>query len=102
MNENKNLILAVVLSALILLGWSFLSEKFLPSNPPPKVEKGKVQPQVQTPNGPVAANASHLGDRRVVLRQTPRVLIETPSLHGSINLKGARIDDLWMLKQHVT
>ena len=103
MNENKNLILAVVLSALILLGWSFLSEKFLPSNPPPKVEKGKVQPQVQGPNGnPVAANASHLRDRPVVLRETPRVLIETPALHGSINLKGARIDDLWMLKQHVT
>ena len=44
MNENKNLILAVVLSALVLLGWSFLSDKFVPANPPPvKVEDGKVK-----------------------------------------------------------
>ena len=102
MNENKNLILAVVLSALILLGWSFLSTKFLPSNPPPKVENGKVVPTTPATTGPVANTPSQLKDRHKVLRETPRVLIETPALHGSINLKGARIDDLWMLKQHVT
>ena len=38
MNDNKNMILAIALSALVLLGWSFLSERFMPSNPPPKVE----------------------------------------------------------------
>ncbi len=102
MNDNKNLILAVVLSALILLGWSFLSNKFIPQNPPPKVENGKVEPQVQPQKGPVANAPSQLRDRNLVLRETPRVLIETPALRGSINLKGARIDDLWMLKHHVT
>ncbi len=108
MNDNKNLILAVVLSALVLLGWSFLSDKFVPANPPPKVENGKVQPtpdpQVQpsSQQAPVAEGAARLRDRKVVLRETPRVLIKTPSLQGSINLKGARIDDLWLLKHHVT
>jgi YidC/Oxa1 family membrane protein insertase len=34
-----------------------------------------------------------------VLRESPRVAIETPSLKGSINLKGARIDDL-VLTRH--
>ena len=108
MNDNKNMILAIALSALVLLGWGFLSERFLPSNPPPKVENGKVQPhteaQVQSPSqgAPVAAGATKLRDRNVVLRETPRVRIQTPSLRGSINLKGARIDDLWMLKHHVT
>ena len=102
MNDNKNLILAVVLSALILLGWSFLSNKFVPQNPPPKVENGKVEPQVQPQKGPVASAPSQLRDRNLVLRETPRVLIETPALRGSINLKGARIDDLWMLNHHVT
>jgi YidC/Oxa1 family membrane protein insertase len=33
-------------------------------------------------------------DRAIVLAETPRVAIETPRLKGSINLKGARIDDL--------
>ncbi len=58
MNENKNLILAVVLSALVLLGWSFLSDKFVPSNPPPvKVENGKVEPMAQTAGEPGAEHA---------------------------------------------
>ena len=67
MNDNKNLILAVVLSALILLGWSFLSNKFVPQNPPPKVENGKVEPQVQPQKGPVASAPSQLRDRKAGL-----------------------------------
>ena len=106
MNENKNLILAIALSALVLLGWGLLSERFLPANPPPKVENGKVQPNPQpqstSQGAPVAGAATRLRDRSAVLRETPRVRIQTPSLQGSINLKGARIDDLWMLKHHVT
>jgi YidC/Oxa1 family membrane protein insertase len=105
-NENKNLILAIALSALVLLGWTFLSERFLPSNPPPKVENGKVQsnpqPQSTQQGAPVAAGAAKLRDRNAVLHETPRVRIQSPSLKGSINLKGARIDDLWMRKHHVT
>jgi YidC/Oxa1 family membrane protein insertase len=107
-NENKNLILAIALSALVLLGWGFLSERFLPSNPPPRVENGKVQPnpppqtQSTSQGAPVATGTTKLRDRSAVLRETPRVRIQTPSLKGSINLKGARIDDLWMLKHHVT
>ena len=108
MNDNKNLILAVVLSALVLIGWSFLSDKFVPANPPPTVENGKVtptpQPSVQPRSqpGPASIGAARLRNRSVVLRETPRVVIKTPSLQGSINLKGARIDDLWLLKHHVT
>jgi len=107
-NENRNLILAIALSALVLLGWGFLSERFVPANPAPKVENGKVQPNPQpqansqSQPAPVSANAVRLRDRNLVLGETPRIRIQTPSLKGSINLKGARIDDLWMLKHHVT
>ena len=38
--------------------------------------------------------------RSVVLAQSPRYKIETPSLAGSINLKGGRIDDLVLHKYH--
>jgi len=100
LNENRNLILAVVLSALVLLGWSFLSEKFVPANPPPvKVEDGRVKPVPQPQASPAPQTPAALRNRAVVLAETPRVRIETPSLKGSINLKGARIDDLVMVNQ---
>ena len=40
--------------------------------------------------------------RAAVLASTPRVRIETPSLQGSLNLKGAQIDDLLLVKERQT
>ena len=102
MNENRNLILAVVLSALVLLGWTLLADKFAPANPPPKVVNGRVQTSPEPQGTPVATAPTQLRNRALVLRDTPRVRVETPSLRGSINLKGARIDDLWMLKHRIS
>ena len=44
-NDNRNMLLAIVLSALVLLGWSLLSEKFFPTAGPQtqQVENGKVE-----------------------------------------------------------
>ena len=47
--------------------------------------------------GDTGAKALHA--RRLVLAESPRVRIDTPRVSGSINLKGARIDDL-VLKQY--
>ena len=103
MNDNKNLILAIVLSALVLLGWTFLSEKFVPANPPStKVENGKVEPVPQPQASPVPNTPAQLRSRAAVLRESPRVRIQTPSLQGSINLKGARIDDLVLVRERET
>ena len=103
MNDNKNLILAIVLSALVLLGWTFLSEKFVPANPPStKVENGKVEPVPQPQASPVPNTPAQLRGRAAVLRESPRVRIQTPSLQGSINLKGARIDDLVLVRERET
>ena len=96
MNEQRNLILAVVLSALVLVGWGFVSEHFFP--PSTKVVDGKQVP-VKPKSMPVENSPSAIRDRRVVLAESPRVAIKTPRLAGSINLKGARIDDL-VLTQH--
>jgi YidC/Oxa1 family membrane protein insertase len=102
-NDNRNLILAIALSVLVLLGWSFFSQKFLPTNPPPKVVNGKVQPAPQ-PGAAPAPQAEAAAKQSVaqVLASTPRVRISTPSLQGSINLKGGEIDDLVLLKQRET
>ena len=87
MNENKNLILAVVLSALVLLGWSFLMPEQRVSNPPPvKVENGAVKPVPQPQASPVPNAPAQLRARAAVLGETPRVKIQTPALQGSINL----------------
>jgi len=101
-NDNRNLILAVVLSALVLIAWSFLQERFLPSNPPPKVENGQVVPRPDVQVGPAPTTPAALRSRAQVLAETPRVQIRSPRLQGSINLRGARIDDLVLLGERQT
>ncbi|HET7316432.1 MAG TPA: membrane protein insertase YidC [Sphingomicrobium sp.] len=107
MNENRNMILAIVLSALVLLGWTLLSDRFLPE-PAPQAQKvdntqtNAAQPEGQPQAGPVAESPQKLQPRAQVIGATPRVEMRTPSLRGSINLKGARIDDLVLLKERQT
>ena len=98
MNDNKNMVLAIVLSVLVLVGWSFVAEKFFPSpKPQPRAEKSAPSTSSQVP-GVTVPTATAVRPRSQVLASTPRVRIETPALRGSINLKGARIDDVVMLK----
>ena len=96
MNDSRNLILAVVLSALVLLGWTLLSDRYLPAaNPPAQVYKGGREVVAPAPAAdPTADSLVARRDRKLVLAETPRVAIDTPRLGGSINLAGARIDDL--------
>jgi YidC/Oxa1 family membrane protein insertase len=101
LDNQRNMILAIVLSALVLFGWSALSDRFFPTANPPvtKIADGK---QVVLPNpaaDPAADSPAAIRDRAIVLRETPRVRIDTPMLAGSLNLRGARIDDL-VLKAH--
>jgi YidC/Oxa1 family membrane protein insertase len=102
--DNRNMLLAIVLSALVLIGWSLLSDKFLPTAGPQtqRVEDGKVTPVPQPQADPTADAPQAMRNRAVVLAETPRVRIETPGLQGSINLKGARIDDLVLVRERET
>ncbi len=96
MNDHKNMILAIALSALVLIGWTVIADTwFPPANPPvTTIEDGREVP-VDTPTvTPVAETPRTIRAREAVLAESPRVRIETPRLAGSINLSGARIDDL--------
>jgi len=103
-NDSKNLILALVLSAIVLLGWTFAANKYFPTANPPatKVVNGKSQPLPQPQASPTVNTPKAMQSRAAALAATPRVRIDTPSLQGSINLKGAAIDDLVMVRQRET
>ncbi|MEO7564467.1 MAG: membrane protein insertase YidC, partial [Sphingomicrobium sp.] len=94
MTDSKNFIIAILLSALVLFGWTWAADRYFPTAKPaaPRVETGTV-PANSAAQAPVDA-PKVLRNRSAVLGSTPRVRIDTPSLKGSINLKGAQFDDL--------
>ena len=100
MTDNRNMVLAIALSILILMGWSFLSERYFPTAAPQtqRVEDGKVKPAPRAD----APTPAVLRDRAQVLAEGQRLRIETPTLSGSINLTGARFDDLLLKNQRTT
>jgi YidC/Oxa1 family membrane protein insertase len=109
MENNRNYILAIALSLVVLIGWQYFymgpaqkarqqaieaqrkalsqpgSETKAPEEPAPS-----PTPSAEVPSVPAAVYAS----RQAALEASPRVKIESPALTGSINLKGGRIDDL--------
>jgi len=116
MSENRNFLLAAVLSMAVLLGWQYFFIE-------PKVEAERVAqeefaaaesastenstPQVleSTPNvfNPNADGSLLTGlPRDMALSQSQRVAIETPLVAGSIALTGGRIDDLQLHTYHET
>jgi YidC/Oxa1 family membrane protein insertase len=102
LEDRRNLILAIALTALILFGWPYIADKFFPL-PKPAVSAGgvtanKAPAGASSPDAPLGANAGKaVTPLAQALVSGPRVLIETPKLKGSINLEGARIDDLLLL-----
>ena len=103
-DDQKNFLLFAVLAALLLFGWPLVTERLFPTANPPvtKIEGGKTE-VVRNPGAdPAADTPAAIRDRKTVLAETPRVAIETPTVRGSINLKGARIDDLVLVTHKET
>ena len=93
-DQNKNLILATVLSFLVIVGWFWL---FPPPEPVP--EAPVATEQAATPATPQPAAGA---EAIAAVPQAARLKIETPLLEGSISLKGARFDDLKLKAYKVT
>lgn len=110
--DSRNVIIAVILSAVVLFGWQFFVAG-------PQMERAQREAQiaaeqaaqqqagsaVPVPNAtavtatpgaaaPTAGEAQSFANRAAAIAGTERIKIDTPALAGSINLTGARLDDL--------
>ena len=122
MTEHKNTILAIVLSLVVVVGWQFfvgypqmekqrqealLKQREQAHPQPGASQPGAAQPATPAPQagqvsappvpgGSAAPGAAPSGApaREGVVTASPRVMISTPTVNGSIDLKGARIDNL--------
>ncbi len=81
MNDNRNMLLAIVLSALVLIGWSLVSDRLAPTAGPQTVavDKGKAVALPQPQADPAADAPRSIRARATVLAETPRVTIDTPA-----------------------
>ena len=117
--DQRNLIIAIGLSILIILGWQF----YMAPIEAERARQHQLQQQQQqqanpgtpatpgAPGAPPAPGAPQAGqpggprpalDLADALKRSPRVTIATPQVEGSIALRGARIDDVRLVKHRVT
>lgn len=124
MNDNRNTILAIALSLVILIAWQFFvgmpgvdetrqrqdaqqaqqAQPVAPGTAPSVPQPAPAAPGVGVPvpeaagAAPVAAPPAEVPGgaptRAAALAASPRVALDTPSLGGSIALRGGRIDDI--------
>jgi len=115
--DNRNLLLAIGLSLVVMVGWNYFYGV-------PKLDQQRAAQQTQQagapaqPGGALTAPAATAPGavpaqpaqglpvaalpREEALKLSPRLRVETPALLGSIALKGARIDDLKLVKYNET
>src|SRR3954468_10047039 len=119
MTDNRNTILAVILSGLVLIAWQYFynmpqmekqraqqaqSESVKPSPQAGSSTTPSTAPQTGAGSAP-GANAPNQASatatvvsRESAIGTTARVKIDTPRVTGSLSLRGARIDDLSLVQ----
>ena len=123
MSDQKNLILAVAISLLILIAFDvFYNQPRMQAQKEAMLEQQARQEQAiatgatgrdggipDAPGGvqggaPIAESAPNLEprDRKEILAENPRIRIEGDRVHGSLSLKGARLDDLTLADYYET
>ena len=112
MSDQRNLIVAVVLSVVILMMWDFMYRRPAVDDlaPPPTTEEQIASGQQSTaPRAPASvsggtaptapgstAAAPMTPDAAAIKDDSPRLQIEGQRVQGSVRLRGARIDDLFL------
>jgi YidC/Oxa1 family membrane protein insertase len=126
MTDNRNTILAVILSGLVLIAWQYFynvpqmekqrqeaQKQAELAKPSPETTPGSATPQpgtAPTPSAggtpgatqPTVPGSGPIVSRDAAIAAAPRIKIETPRVTGSISLKGARIDDVALTQYRET
>ncbi len=98
--EQRNLLLAIVLSVVILFGFNYLfPQQPLTPQPDPAATSETESPATagnvpSIPGAPAGSEATAVPSRDDAIGVSPRVSIDTENLNGSIALRGAVLDDL--------
>jgi YidC/Oxa1 family membrane protein insertase len=109
--EQRNLLIAIVLSVGILIGFQYFFQRLHPTPPHPGPEAtssatqstgSATRPSAAGANAPGAAATKATQSLEQAVAGQPRVVIATLSLHGSIALTGAKFDDLTLAKYRET
>ncbi|MEM1314275.1 MAG: membrane protein insertase YidC, partial [Pseudomonadota bacterium] len=102
MDEQKNMLMAAVLSFVVIATWFFL----FPPAPPPPVEPQQASVSgapsdgtagALSPSAPATVDAQTPETREDALARAPRIAVDSPRVAGTISLKGGRLDDLRLL-----
>lgn len=110
MHNQRNLILAIVLTGLVLFGWDMAVRHFYPQQDAPvpaaSVAAGAdghaAKPTREGGLTDAADVATEAKDLKTALAAGGRVPISAPGLSGSINLDGAVLDDLTINRHTAT
>jgi YidC/Oxa1 family membrane protein insertase len=121
MNDQKNTILAIVLSAIVLIGWQYFigmpqmerqrqetlfKQQQVQAQPPQAAPNvAAPAPQGAAPRPPGQADVTTPAEqksREAALAASARIPIDTPAIKGSIALKGGRLDDISLARYHET
>ena len=97
-DQNRNLILASVLSFLVIVVWFIFFPPPEPSEVPSQ-ETAETTATTQNSTLPIVEQSSTVSTGTTVsaAEGAPRIAIETKKLSGTISLKGGRLDDLSLL-----
>lgn len=116
MDNTRNTVLAVALSLLVLIGWQYFiagprieaqreaieaqeADDLAGAPQAPNVAAPEGMPRVGAPTGTGTLDGWAAPER---VTAAARIAIETPSLSGSINARGGRIDDLLLTQYRET
>ncbi|MEJ6509653.1 MAG: membrane protein insertase YidC [Octadecabacter sp.] len=102
-DQNKNLILATALSAIVFLVWIKFFPPVEPVIPEDVQTISSAEGSTTTPSASGESTATIAPSMAAeVAVDAPRISIETPELSGSLSLLGGRIDDLALVKYKET